>query len=172
MAPKIESSASASAPETTSYDAPLLSNPAIVPAGLNIIMILRALLAGRHDVSLIVHENTALKMKDYRKTYGYLLPAVVVETLWNILLVVHSVVALLWITREESNVMLRVWICGYSVHCVVNVVLLVMEYVKRNDMSVRRVPSDPNASVPGMSSGYSTNSDGGDQPAVPPTRLT
>ncbi|XP_076907852.1 E3 ubiquitin protein ligase RIE1-like [Bidens hawaiensis] len=45
-----------------------------------------------------------------------------------------------------------------------------MEYVKRNDMSERRVPTDPNASVPGMSSGYSTNSDGGDLPAVPPTR--
>ena len=49
--------------------------------------------------------------------------------------VVASIVMLIWSVNEKPNVPLRVWICGYALQCVVNIVLVWLEYRRR---SVRR----------------------------------
>ncbi|MFS7934857.1 hypothetical protein Hanom_Chr05g00396571 [Helianthus anomalus] len=76
--------------------------------------------------------NVALQLEDYREAWGYSLPVVVIKTLWNLAFVVVSFVTLFWITWEEDNAERRVWICGYSMLCVVNAVLVVLEYMRRN----------------------------------------
>ncbi|KAM0046895.1 putative transcription factor C2H2 family [Helianthus debilis subsp. tardiflorus] len=43
---------------------------------------------------------------------------------------------LFWIARKEDKAELRVWICGYSMLCVVNAVLMMLEYMRRNGVIV------------------------------------
>ncbi|XP_076920805.1 E3 ubiquitin protein ligase RIE1-like [Bidens hawaiensis] len=81
------------------------------------------------------------------------IPVIVVETLWNLAFVVLSIVTLFWYAWEERCVRLRVWICGYVVHCVANVVILLMEYKKRR-MRVELVLSLVSSSSSSENHGY------------------
>ncbi|XP_021986117.1 E3 ubiquitin protein ligase RIE1 [Helianthus annuus] len=129
-----------SVPELTTVDEPLLSPTqatALAPSAggdrpPSRVPMLLGLFAGRRGASMVVRQNVALQLEDYREAWGYSLPVVVIETLWNLAFVVVSFVTLFWIAREEDNAELRVWICGYSMLCVVNAVLVVLEYMRRN----------------------------------------
>lgn len=90
------------------------------------------LFAGRRGASMIVRENVALQLEDWREDFGYSLPVVVFDTIWNLVFVVVSVIMLIWTVVEKPNVPVRVWICVYSLQCVVHVVLTWKEYKRRN----------------------------------------
>ncbi|XP_076920808.1 E3 ubiquitin protein ligase RIE1-like [Bidens hawaiensis] len=144
--------------EITAVGEPLLSQPQLtVPPNttLNspIIHILLALFARRRGASIIVRQNVAMQLEDWREEFGYSFPVVVVETLWNLAFVVLSIVTLFWYAWEERCVRLRVWICGYVVHCVANVVILLMEYKKRR-MRVELVLSLVSSSSSSENHGY------------------
>ncbi|KAI8011391.1 E3 ubiquitin protein ligase RIE1 [Camellia lanceoleosa] len=47
-------------------------------------------------------------------------------------LIVVSVVMLICIVEDRPNVPIRVWICSYSLQCMVHVVLVWLEYQRRN----------------------------------------
>ncbi|KAJ0462059.1 putative transcription factor C2H2 family [Helianthus annuus] len=153
-----------SVPEITAVDEPLLSPTHATAAAPSAggerppsrVPMLLGLFAGRRGASLIVSQTVALQMEDYREAWGYSFPVVVIETLWNLAFVVVSFATLFWIAREETNLLLRVWICGYVMQCVVNVVVLLLVYKRRN----RRVSADSTATIPGFSSsGSSSESD-------------
>ncbi|KAI3744129.1 hypothetical protein L1987_57205 [Smallanthus sonchifolius] len=126
-------------PEITAVNEPLLPpSQGTVPAQSDgrdrystRVQTLLGLFAGRRGASLLVRQNVALYLEDWREAWGYSFPVVVIDTLWNLTFVVVALAMLLWFAREETNVKLRVWICGYSMQCVVHVVLLVLEYKRR-----------------------------------------
>ncbi|KAI3796353.1 hypothetical protein L1987_39023 [Smallanthus sonchifolius] len=126
-------------PEITAVNEPLLPpSQGTVPAQSDggdsystRVQTLLGLFAGRRGASLLVRQNVALYLEDWREAWGYSLPVVVIDTLSNLTFVVVALAMLLWFAREETNVKLRIWICGYSMQCVVHVVLLVLEYKRR-----------------------------------------
>ncbi|KAM0047939.1 hypothetical protein Hdeb2414_s0008g00268851 [Helianthus debilis subsp. tardiflorus] len=160
-----------SVPEITAVDEPLLSPTHAAAAAPSAggdrppsrVPMLLGLFAGRRGASLIVSQTVALQMEDYREAWGYSFPVVVIETLWNLAFVVVSLATLFWIAREEANLLLRVWICGYVMQCVVNVVVLLLVYKRRN----RRVSADSTATIPGFSSSGSSSESDGDRVTRP-----
>ncbi|CAI0432014.1 unnamed protein product [Linum tenue] len=61
--------------------------------------------------------------------------------LWNIAFVLASFTMLMLTTKERPNTPIRVWICGYALQCLVHVVLVWLEYRRRNG-SGRAASSD------------------------------
>ena len=52
--------------------------------------------------------------------------------LWNTAFVAVSVVMLICTVDERPNTLIRLWICGYALQCLVHVVLVWLEYRRRN----------------------------------------
>ncbi|MFS7915381.1 hypothetical protein Hanom_Chr02g00164641 [Helianthus anomalus] len=65
--------------------------------------------------------------------------------LWNLAFVVISVATLFWIAREETNLLLRVWICGY----------------------VMQLSANSTAMIPGFTSSGSSSESNGDRVTRP-----
>ncbi|KAI3744130.1 hypothetical protein L1987_57206 [Smallanthus sonchifolius] len=160
-------------PEITTVNEPLLSpTQGAVPApsaggdrtSTRVPMLLGRF-SGRRGAPLIVRENVALQMQDCQEDWSYSFPVVVIDALWNLAFVVVALAMLFWTAREETNLKLRVWICGYATKCVVNVVLLVVEYKRRN----RRISTAVMVPI-SLTSSSSSSEDGGDD--VNPIRLT
>lgn len=52
--------------------------------------------------------------------------------MWNLAFVIVSVVMVGCTLDESTNVPIRVWVCGYGLQCLVHVVLVWVEYRRRN----------------------------------------
>ncbi|KAK9051259.1 hypothetical protein SSX86_027886 [Deinandra increscens subsp. villosa] len=123
-------------PEITPVNEPLLPPPLVnapaLAAGVDrtptLVRILLALFASRRGASLMVRENVALQLEDWRENWGYSFPVVVMDVLWNLAFVAVAFATMFWFAREETNVKLRVWICVHSMQCVLHVVFLLLEY--------------------------------------------
>nr|XP_043625930.1 E3 ubiquitin-protein ligase At1g63170-like [Erigeron canadensis] len=131
--------------EITVVDEPLLptrQNTTATPsAGVDtvtltaVLLFLRGFISGRRLASIpsmIVLDNAEDLLEKWREDFGYLLPVVVIETIWNLAFVVVSVVMLILSVSEIPNVPVRVWIGVYGLQCVIHVVLVCSEYVRRN----------------------------------------
>ncbi|GJZ41735.1 hypothetical protein Tco_0588621 [Tanacetum coccineum] len=128
--------ASTSSPEITPIIEPIVSprNNDILPRSpsTSVLSMFLGLFAGRRGASMIVRENVAHQLESWREDWGYSLPVVVFDTVWNLMFVVAAIVILFLSVDEKPNVPLRVWIFGYVVQCFVHVVLLWLEFRKRN----------------------------------------
>nr|XP_043625932.1 E3 ubiquitin protein ligase RIE1-like [Erigeron canadensis] len=103
---------------------------------------LRGFFAGRRFVSfplMIVRYMSVELLDDWKEDFGYLLPVVVTDTIWNLAFVVASVVMLILSVSEKPNEPVRVWLCVYLLQCVVHVVLVWLEYVRRNRLDSSRL---------------------------------
>ncbi|GAB2226706.1 hypothetical protein Drorol1_Dr00022525 [Drosera rotundifolia] len=87
--------------------------------------------AGRRGASLLVRETAARELEERRADWGYSTPVVALDMAWNMAFVTVSAAMLICTTKEETNVPVRVWICGYALQCLVHVVLVWMEYRRR-----------------------------------------
>ncbi|CAL5400040.1 unnamed protein product [Camellia sinensis] len=87
---------------------------------------------GRRGASMLVRETAARQLDERRADWGYSKPVVALDMVWNLAFVVVSVVMLICTVEERPNVPIRVWICGYSLQCLVHVVLVWLEYRRRN----------------------------------------
>ncbi|CAL1381790.1 unnamed protein product [Linum trigynum] len=96
---------------------------------------------GRRGPSLLVRESAARELEERRVDWGYSKPVVAVDMLWNIAFVLASFTMLMLTTKERPNTPIRVWICGYALQCLVHVVLVWLEYRRRNG-SGRAASSD------------------------------
>ncbi|KAL8227751.1 hypothetical protein R6Q57_015335 [Mikania cordata] len=154
-----------SEPEITTVNDPLLSPtqatvPALFSGGYRTLTRGRMLLSclpGRRGASMVVRENVALELDDYLENWSYSFPFVITSTLWNLSLVVVALAALIWTAREETDVKIRIWICGYAMQCVVHVVLLLSEYRKRNQTI------STSGTLLSLTSSSSSSEDGGDR---------
>ncbi|XP_031273219.1 E3 ubiquitin protein ligase RIE1-like isoform X1 [Pistacia vera] len=101
-----------------------------------------ALLLGRatgrgRGPSMLVRETAARELEERRADWGYSKPVVALDMLWNTAFVVVSVVMLMITIDENPNTPIRLWICGYALQCLVHVVLVWLEYRRRNTRRVR-----------------------------------
>lgn len=81
---------------------------------------------------MVVRETAAQELEERRADWGYSKPVVALDMLWNTAFVVVAIVMLLVFKEEKPNVPIRVWICGYAIQCLVHVVLVWLEFRKRN----------------------------------------
>ncbi|XP_048440832.1 E3 ubiquitin protein ligase RIE1 [Pyrus x bretschneideri] len=92
---------------------------------------------GRRGPSMLVRETAARELDERRADWGYSKPVVALDMMWNTAFVVVSVVMLLWTKDEQPNTPIRLWICGYALQCIVHVVLVWVEYRRRNNIARR-----------------------------------
>ncbi|XP_009765931.1 cleavage and polyadenylation specificity factor subunit 3-II [Nicotiana sylvestris] len=82
--------------------------------------------------SMLVRETAARELDERRADWGYSKPVVALDMMWNLGFVIVSVVILSCTFDESPNVPIRIWVCGYALQCVVHVVLVWLEYRRRN----------------------------------------
>ncbi|PON81808.1 43kDa postsynaptic protein [Trema orientale] len=87
---------------------------------------------GRRGASMLVRETAARQLEERRADWGYSKPVVALDVMWNTAFVVVSVVMLIVTASETPDTPIRLWICGYALQCVVHVVLVGLEYRRRN----------------------------------------
>ncbi|KAB2620073.1 E3 ubiquitin protein ligase RIE1 [Pyrus ussuriensis x Pyrus communis] len=92
---------------------------------------------GRRGASMLVRETAARELDERRADWGYSKPVVALDMMWNTAFVVVSVVMLIWTEDERPNTPIRLWICGYALQCFAHVVLVWVEYRRRNNIAWR-----------------------------------
>lgn len=97
--------------------------------------------AGRRGPSVLVRETAARELEERRADWGYSKPVVALDVMWNLSFVVVSATMLIITGNERPNTPIRVWICGYALQCFVHVVLVCLEYRRRNAPRVRNQES-------------------------------
>lgn len=86
---------------------------------------------------MLVRETAARELEERRADWGYSKPVVALDMMWNLAFVVVSIVMLLYTMKEHPNTPIRLWICGYALQCLVHVVLVWLEYRRRNTRRTR-----------------------------------
>ncbi|CAM8881759.1 unnamed protein product [Rhodiola kirilowii] len=130
------SSASTTAADDSSVAAPLLRPRTEGASRSTTLAVLLGRATGRRGPSMLVRETAARQLEERRADWGYSKPVVALDMMWNTAFVVVSVVMLLCTTEEKPVVPIRLWICGYAVQCGIHVVLVWLEYRRRN-MGIR-----------------------------------
>ncbi|GAV70932.1 zf-RING_2 domain-containing protein, partial [Cephalotus follicularis] len=137
---KTSATAAAEEPAIDSH-APLLrprQEPPISPSSRpTSLALLLGRATGRRGPSMLVRETAARELEERRADWGYSKPVVAVDVLWNAGFIAVSVVMLLLTVDEKPNTPIRLWICGYALQCLVHVVLVWLEYRRRNRRRVR-----------------------------------
>ncbi|XP_022726441.1 E3 ubiquitin protein ligase RIE1-like [Durio zibethinus] len=87
---------------------------------------------GRGGASMLVRETAARELEERRVDWGYSKPIVALDMLWNTAFLAVSIVMLIYTMDERPNTPIRLWICGYALQCLVHVVLVWLEYRRRN----------------------------------------
>lgn len=100
---------------------------------------------GRRGPSVLVRETAARELEERRADWGYSKPVVALDMSWNMAFVVVSAVMLAFTVDEHPNMPIRVWIVGYALQCFVHVVLVWIEYHRRNRRDSRRRQRDSDA---------------------------
>lgn len=110
--------------------------------------------AGRRGPSVLVRETAARELEERRADWGYSKPVVALDMSWNMAFVVVSAAMLACTVNERPNTPIRVWIVGYALQCLVHVVLVWLEYRRRNrrDSRRRQRESDAESSTDGNDS--------------------
>ncbi|KAL2347770.1 hypothetical protein Fmac_001770 [Flemingia macrophylla] len=88
--------------------------------------------AGRRGPSMLVRETAARQLEERRADWGYSKPVVALDMSWNMAFVVVSAVMLACTTAERPNTLIRLWIVGYALQCLVHVLLVWFEYRRRS----------------------------------------
>lgn len=107
--------------------------------------------AGRRGASMLVRESAARQLEERRADWAYSRPVVALDMLWNLAFAAATVVVLSSSLQERPNVPLRLWVAGYALQCVVHVLLVWLEYQRRNspwsdEEGFRQIGSDSEAS--------------------------
>ena len=89
--------------------------------------------------------------------------------LWNAAFVLVSVTMLVVTAKERPNTPIRIWICGYSLQCLVHVILVWLEYRRRNTRRGRDAESQQQ-SVEGEDVAESEGEDGDERYGASPPR--
>ncbi|XP_051145020.1 E3 ubiquitin protein ligase RIE1 [Andrographis paniculata] len=100
----------------------------------------------RGGASMLVRETAARELEERRADWGYSKPVVALDIMWNLAFVIVSVVMLICTAEENPNVPIRVWVCGYALQCLVHVVLVWVEYRRRNPLQDRNAGEEVNHS--------------------------
>ncbi|KAK9742915.1 hypothetical protein RND81_03G205300 [Saponaria officinalis] len=83
------------------------------------------------DQSLRVRQSAARLIQERRSSWAYSTPIVVVDLIWNAVIVLISIVVIQLSGGETAQVPLRVWIVGYGLLCVFHMICVCIEYRRR-----------------------------------------
>ncbi|KAK8583024.1 hypothetical protein V6N13_069788 [Hibiscus sabdariffa] len=159
------SSSSATATPAIEPHAPLLGSrqpDAPEAARPSTLALMLGRVTGRRGASLLVRETAARELEERRADWGYSKPVVVLDILWNTAFVVVSVVMLICTVDERPNTPIRLWICGYALQCLVHVVLVWLEYRRRNTRRTSARDEERGDAAAAAASGGDAN-DSGDE---------
>eukprot|EP00262_Sarcandra_glabra_P000569 TRINITY_DN10684_c0_g1_i1.p1 TRINITY_DN10684_c0_g1~~TRINITY_DN10684_c0_g1_i1.p1 ORF type:complete len:357 (+),score=27.87 TRINITY_DN10684_c0_g1_i1:145-1215(+) len=117
---------------TTVDSAPLLRPTTTDSARPSSLSLLLGRVTGRRGPSMLVRETAALQLEERRADWGYSKPVVALDILWNLAFAIVSVVMIACTLNENPNTPIRIWILGYALQCVLHVVLVWVEYRRRN----------------------------------------
>ncbi|VVA94453.1 unnamed protein product [Arabis nemorensis] len=123
-------------PTMSDSTTPLLRSRQSSPRRPPVIAVLLGRATGQRGASMLVRETAAQELEERRADWGYSKPVVALDMLWNTAFVVAAIVMLLLSKDENPNVPIRIWICGYALQCLVHVVLVWVEFRKRNRRGV------------------------------------
>ncbi|XP_050231459.1 E3 ubiquitin protein ligase RIE1 [Mercurialis annua] len=98
---------------------------------------------GRRGPSMLVRETAARELEERRADWGYSKPVVALDVIWNTAFVVVSLTMLILTAKENPDTPIRIWICGYALQCLVHVVLVWLEFRRRNSRRVRDEERQP-----------------------------
>ncbi|KAK4798942.1 hypothetical protein SAY86_024307 [Trapa natans] len=115
-------------------NAPLLAPRQGRPTRSSSLATLLGRATGQRGPSMLVRETAARELEQRRVDWGYSLPMVALDMVWNAAFVVVSVVMLSCTVNEQPSIPIRLWICGYALQCIVHVVLVWLEYRRRTAM--------------------------------------
>ncbi|TYH84127.1 hypothetical protein ES332_D02G177700v1 [Gossypium tomentosum] len=104
---------------------------------------------GRRGASMLVRETAARELEERRADWGYSKPVVALDMLWNTAFVVVSVVMLISTGDETPNTPIRLWICAYALQCLLHVVLVWLEYRRRNSRRISVTDEERGEAVSG-----------------------
>lgn len=124
-----------SSPTNFSSIAPLLRNRQSLPSHSSPLAIILSRIVSsqrRGGASMLVRETAARELDERRADWGYSKPVVALDIMWNLSFVIASIVMLICTADENPTVPIRVWVCGYALQCLVHVILVWIEYKKRN----------------------------------------
>ncbi|XP_043695853.1 E3 ubiquitin protein ligase RIE1-like [Telopea speciosissima] len=127
----------------------------------NTLAVLLGRAAGRRGPSMLVRETAALQLEERRADWGYSKPVVALDIAWNLAFTVVAIVMLSCTAKEQPNTPIRVWICGYTLQCVVHVVLVWLEYKRRNMRRLRGLEDGMRASDSDLNDSEEDDGDGG-----------
>ncbi|KAJ6324151.1 hypothetical protein OIU76_011447 [Salix suchowensis] len=153
--------------------APLLrprqDSPTSLTASPTTLAVLLGRATGRRGPSILVRETAARELDERRSDWGYSKPVVALDVLWNAAFVVVSLTMLVVTLKERPNTPIRIWICGYSLQCLVHVILVWLEYRRRNTRRGRDEESQQQ-SVEGENVAESEDDDGDERDGASPPR--
>ncbi|XP_022146453.1 E3 ubiquitin protein ligase RIE1 [Momordica charantia] len=120
-----------------SQHAPLLRSRQPSDSSVGPFALLLGRLTGRRGTSMAVRETAARELEERRMDWGYSKPIVALDIAWNLAFVVVSLVVLFHSVDEKPNMPIRLWIVVYAVQCLVHVVLVWLEFRRRNARRAR-----------------------------------
>ncbi|KAK4795375.1 hypothetical protein SAY86_013369 [Trapa natans] len=83
------------------------------------------------EPSMQVRENAAEQLENRQSDWAYSKPIVVLDILWNLVLVGAAFSILVLSADEIPDVPLRLWIVGYVFQCVFHMACVIVEYTRR-----------------------------------------
>lgn len=98
-------------------------------------------LTGRRATSMAVRETAARELEERRVDWGYSKPIVALDIAWNLAFAVVSLLVLIQSADEIPNTPIRLWIVVYAAQCLVHVVLVWLEFRRRNARRARLTDS-------------------------------
>ncbi|XP_058080091.1 E3 ubiquitin protein ligase RIE1 [Magnolia sinica] len=132
------------------------------PRATTLALLLNRATGGRRGPSMLVRETAALHLEERRADWGYSKPVVALDIAWNLAFALVSVIMLGSTLRERPNTAIRIWIIGYALQCGVHVVLVWLEYRRRNLRRRRSLEEGGGSGRGSDSEGIDSEDDEGD----------
>ncbi|XP_074264653.1 E3 ubiquitin-protein ligase At4g11680-like [Silene latifolia] len=93
------------------------------------------------EQSMRVRETVVQQLDERRSHWAYSTPIVILDLLWNTLLVLSAIIVMIASKNEVAEVPVRWWIVGYGIQCVVHMICVCVEYFRLRNLRNARVGS-------------------------------
>ncbi|BBN01376.1 E3 ubiquitin-protein ligase SDIR1 [Marchantia polymorpha subsp. ruderalis] len=83
------------------------------------------------EPSMLVRESAAEQLEERQSDWAYSRPVVVLDLIWNLAFVVVAFVVLILSKEEHPRTLLRLWVLGYALQCILHMLCVCCEYRRR-----------------------------------------
>ncbi|XP_024366323.1 E3 ubiquitin-protein ligase At1g12760-like [Physcomitrium patens] len=103
------------------------------------------------EPSMLVRESAAEQLEVRQSDWAYSKPVVVLDLIWNLAFVLLSLAVLVLSRKEKNCTELRIWIVGYALQCVVHMLCVCCEYLRRQQQQQQANANSSLRSTPNTS---------------------